>query len=46
MIRRAISALLRAIPYAIGWLVGVMVLVAVIVWLALCDGYVRGRGLP
>lgn len=43
MIRYLLSYLLY-IPFALGWCVGVFALICTILWLAIVDGYTRGRG--
>lgn len=35
---------LLLIPYALGWLVGMLVLIVVVLALAVADGYRAGRG--
>jgi hypothetical protein len=35
--------LLLLVPYALGYVAGALILVAVVVWLALRDGYAAGR---
>ena len=43
---RRILGWLLLIPYAVGLVAGWLVLCAVVVWLAVCDGYAAGRRAP
>lgn len=41
---RRLASWLLVIPYALGWLAGLLVLIVVVCWLAALDGYATGRG--
>lgn len=43
---KRLASLLLFLPYALGFLVGLLVLAVVVVALAVRDGYAAGRRLP
>lgn len=45
VMRRALLWLLLLVPLVLGWIAGVIVRVAVIVWAACVEGYSMGRGI-